>query len=185
MAYVGIIPVAYDVAKSEYHILLGREHPEQGWDDQLRWAHFAGGSEPADVSMLAGAAREGYEESMGFLGSLEEITSNLSDKSVVRMKGVYAYLLLIEYNPNLPELYHNVHSYLSRCTRPHPRKTGYNYLPTCPNGYYEKVEIGWFSARSLFNLTNNKWDPKDGKRPELRHGFEHILREMFRAYKFL
>jgi hypothetical protein len=185
MAYVGIIPVAYDVAKSEYRILLGREHPEQGWNDQLRWAHFAGGSEPADVSMLAGAAREGYEESMGFLGSLEEITSNLSDKSVVRMKGVYAYLLLIEYNPNLPELYHNVHSYLSRCTRPHPRKTGYNYLPTCPNGYYEKVEIGWFSARSLFNLTNNKWDPKDGKRPELRHGFEHILREMFRAYKFL
>jgi hypothetical protein len=183
MAYVGVIPVAF--ANNEYYILLGREHPEKGWNDQLRWAHFAGGSESSDSSMLVGSAREAYEESMGFLGTLEEITSKLSDKSVVRMKGVYAYLLSVEYNSGLPKLYHDVHTYLSRCTRPHPHKIGYNYLPSCPDGYYEKVEIGWFSARSLYDLINGKWDPKCGTKPELRHGFDHILREMFRGYKFL
>ena len=162
MSYVGVIPYAY--YNNELFFLLGKEHQEDGWKDAGKWAHFGGGSEESDRTMRDGAARECYEESMGFLGSLVEIKSKLGQE--IRSPGRFTYLMRIEFDQNLPKTYYNVYQYFSRCTRPHPEKPGYNYLPSCPNGYFEKTEIDWFSESELRALLK--------ERSEILHIFSTI-----------
>lgn len=183
MVYVGVIPYALDPVDNQHYILLGKEHSQHDWYDQNKWAHFAGGMEVTDPNLKMASARECYEESMGFLGSLDEIYNQLDDNYCLKYDNVCAYLLPIEYNPQLPILYKNVHGYLTRCTISHPTKPGYDYLPSCPEGFFEKTDIGWFSTQQLQKMVlTGTWNYPSGIL--LRKGFCDILRNLFNNFNF-
>ena len=174
MVYVGVLPYAID-DQNQLWFLLGKEHPEEGWNDAERWAHFAGGSESSDKSMLKGSAREAYEESMGFLGSLKEIETKLSENAVVKIPGILVYLMEIPYDSKLPALYKNVYEYCMKASRPHPYKIGYQYIPTAPDGFFEKTEIRWFSEAEL----------KKQEKGIFRRSFDQIIKETFKQFQFI
>jgi hypothetical protein len=183
MVYVGVIPYARDPNTGEHYLLLGKEHAQNDWHDQNKWAHFAGGMEDSDTSLKRASARECYEESMGFLGSLEDIYNQLDDTFCLRYEGVCAYLLPINYDPHLPQIYRNVHEYLTKCAVSHPHKPGYEYLPTCPDGFFEKTAIGWFNTKQLQKLIlTGIWDYPSSIL--LRHGFCQLLRNLFKNFSF-
>jgi 8-oxo-dGTP pyrophosphatase MutT (NUDIX family) len=185
IAYVGVLPFATNPKTGENYFLLGQEHAEEGWNDQNKWAHFGGGMEVTDKSPLFGSAREAYEESMGFLGSLEEITSKLQDDLLLHQGTLYVYLMRIPYDPELPKTYKNVYEYFLRCATPHPRKKGHFYIPSCPEGYFEKTAVGWFPTKALNRLVSGKSWNAPGTPPPLRHGFDSILRKLFREFENL
>ena len=66
----GIVPIAK--YKGEYYILLGQERHIKNWEGDLKYCSF-GGMREAGETIRQTAAREGYEESMGFLGTQNEL----------------------------------------------------------------------------------------------------------------
>ena len=124
-----------------------------------------------DASAVEAAARECYEETMGLLGSLQDIIHLIqrSGKFVIPttqgLEGTAAeYLVRIKWESDLPKRFENVYSYFLKCAEPHPYKIGYDYIPTCPDGYLEKTRLRWCGVE---NFTDNPkyWDTND-VRPE-------------------
>lgn len=156
--WVGVLPYARNI-EGQYYFLLGKEHNVDGWYDSGKWAHFAGGLDPGE-DIRDGAVREAYEESMGFLGTRAD-KAKLNDDNLVRVSdSICVYLIEIDYNPNLPKLFSDVYHYFLEAG-----------VRTDKEGFFEKVEIGWWSFQELHTSP-----------VVLRRDFPLILNEVFRSH---
>jgi hypothetical protein len=152
--YVGVLPYATKNGKRYY--LIGKEHKQTGWDGSGKWSDFGG--DPEDETPLVGAAREFYEETMGFFGNMTDIVKNLQNSKRVSVPGGYTYLLKIKFDPQLPLLFERVHRYFLQCAKMHRRKVGYMGIPSCPEGLFEKTDILWVSETDLKKAVTTKSD---------------------------
>lgn len=147
MKHIGILPYSFN---KEVLFLLGKEHPEKGWHDALKWSDFGGSPELKDMSIYEVAAREGYEESMGFLGSYEELLDKVKKTDdVFYYNKALLFLIEIPYNEGLPKLYQNVYDYNSKCMVINDK--GFGIVPSCPHGYFEKIQVEWMSSNFINN----------------------------------
>lgn len=184
--YAGVLPYAtvpLSVAMSGVVFLLGREHPEEGWSGSNTWADFGGAPDDKELPDAAGA-REMWEETMGMLGTQSEILSRLrtSARPVTFGASVgVTWLLPIAYDAELPKRFSNVVEYLSHCTRAHPSKKGFKFLPSCPDGWLEKTGLMWISARRLkaaaLGRWSSAWSSKPHFRPELLGSVRAALKQ--------
>lgn len=97
--FAGVLPYAFD-RYGAVHLLLSREafgpHKQQ-------WSGFAGGYDKPGEDTLTLACREGYEESMGALGTPDQIRKAIQTfgTRVDVSRGTH-YLLPISYDASLP-----------------------------------------------------------------------------------
>lgn len=144
----GIIPVSF--VDGRWFFLLGLEHQADEWGSSEKWSDFGGGAEPRDGSPLETASREAYEETMGLLGSKEEIMKALESSTVHTKRKSYTYFPFFEYTKetaNLPIYFNRFYNYISACTQ--KGADGKYYIQGCPKGYFEKTEIGWFDEDEI------------------------------------
>ena len=111
MKFAGILPYAKD-ARGRLHVLLGRE--AFGYD-KGRWSGFAGRYDRLEESPVDVAAREGFEESMGLLGTSRYLKQQLQrvGTAVPVPNGVH-FLLPVAYDPELPALFESVRTSMTR-----------------------------------------------------------------------
>ena len=103
----GVLPFFYDNKMKTFYYLLGREshtHP----DHAGLYSDF-GGSKEHSESKLETASREGYEESMGVFGTLEQIKKKIKHmpecmRISTSEKKYVSYLLEIQYQPYISQL---------------------------------------------------------------------------------
>lgn len=165
--YAGVLPLAFrptDEGVGETVALLGRERYERGWRDALRWSDFGGGTEPdVDSDEIEAAAREFYEETMGMLGSRDEIENALRAsasggtlRGVRSPKGAVVFALDVPYDANLPLYFARAAAYATDAAshlEAAPGADGPARL--CgfpPEGYYEKVAVEWVPLDTLRTL---------------------------------
>lgn len=173
--YAGVLPYSFGPTTGQLYFLLGQEQFKQDWEGSDRWADFGGGREGNETPKEA-AAREFYQESMGFWGSQESIFQRLDDEKRVELNSGFMYLIEIPYFPNedqanttsLAAAYARVVQYFGVCAREQQPPRGFQEIPTCPNGWYEKTHIRWFTARHLRRLAQ-------------KHVGDYLLREPFAA----
>ncbi|AGO85784.1 hypothetical protein psal_cds_1378 [Pandoravirus salinus] len=135
-------------------VLLGQERYEPGWRDGGRWSDFGGGVEPAaDRDEVAAAAREAYEETMGMLGSRDDIETALRDAAADGRlvearspKGAVVFLWEVPYDPMLPTQFARVYAYAQEAAAAatgdrRARREGAGF--DAPKGYYEKINVAW------------------------------------------
>lgn len=158
----GIQPVALG-EDGVLYFLLGRERGEPGWRDTGKWAQFAGKRE-AGESVLECAVREGYEESMGFLGRRWDIRRGIAKRGAgkVEQTGMRTYLYWIDYDPDLPARYADVFDYMSGCE--------------CPHGWMEKSELRWFPVDELAQMVLQK-------DPTIRYTLSSVFERMLRVLR--
>lgn len=165
--FVGLLPYAWDGEQRWY--LLGKEACEPNYSDSGLWSGFGGGPEKSDLTPLHGVAREAYEESMGFLGTPDEIYQTISTKPVYqdfgerivyslvnfRSKSARAYIapLLIRYDEFLPDLYIRIYDYIASANPLIGDSICRSTIPKIPgrDGWYEKVEIDWFTHKDILS----------------------------------
>lgn len=138
--YAGILPYYVD-ANGVVWILLGQERQSLA-RDSLKWGAFGGAVENGE-SLIAAAAREGYEESMGLLGNEQQLLCVLSEqKSFLERSGrAKHYLLkLIVKDPLLPLYFEQFYAYAHRCARDAQQE-----LPGLRQGSWEKCQVAWIS----------------------------------------
>lgn len=133
-------------------LLLGQEMREEGWSGSEKWAPFGGGVDPGETLEEA-AAREGYEESMGLLGSKASLLRRGQPWS---HHGGLTLLLPFSYDRRLPRYFRQFFTYAKRCLR-----------QTCPEGWYEKTRIAWVRLDRVHTL-------------DLRSEFRRTLRSLQR-----
>lgn len=97
--YAGVLPFSFGPTSGQLYFLLGQEQFKQDWEGSTTWADFGGGREGNETPKEA-AAREFYQESMGFWGSQETILARLDDLKRVEVNNGYMYLMEIPYFPN-------------------------------------------------------------------------------------
>lgn len=180
LIYAGVLPYAKRIdvrtGQPEYVVLLGREHKEVGWSDSEKWAPFGGRPDPRDASAADAAAREAYEESMGFLGSPGDLRELVNSSIGIRTgpEGVL-YLAEVPYDDGLPTYFANVVGYLAACKRSTPTGTGLRRIvPTCPEGYLEKTSVAWVPASKVARMARF-----ESARPMSVHVPQDVLRWSF------
>ena len=138
MVFVGILP--YTVVNNQYLFLLGQESKGR---DINTWSGFGGNLEQNET-IYQGAAREAYEESMGALGTYEELLAEIDQKPyhLHGHRNGYSFLVYREYNPELTAFYKRAYDYVRKFT------------PNPPEGYLEKRAVRWFSAEEIISNPN-------------------------------
>lgn len=144
----GILPLAQD-ARGQWRYLLGREAADG------RWAPFGGLRERGET-LLATALREGYEETMGLLGSAAELARlprielafARDARPVASVAAPAAHsltaLLLVPWDAQLPLAFDRFYRYAADAQgRPRPRGR---------EGFWEKDRVAWFSRAELQRL---------------------------------
>lgn len=174
--YCGVLP--YSAHNSEIYFLLGKEISVKGWLASNKWSDFGGAPQLNDKKkikkdsdskqiiqqdskqiiqlsiedLINASAREGYEESMGFLGSLNDMINLIKNRGktlLIKSHQAFICLLPIEFDIKLPVHFKNNFDYLNRCAVEHPQLK-YKYIPTC-EGYLEKSEVKWLSYDQLIS----------------------------------
>ena len=166
--YAGVFPISRNHL-NQVVVLLGRERYETNWNGSEKWSDFGGGPHPTETH-IESAAREAYEESMGFLGSVEDIhklvKTNSRGKipcgSIDNPVG-YTYIVEIPFDQELPKTFNQVYQYISQTFVTHPVNPSIKYFPNSPDGWYEKTQIEWIV---LQDLLNNLSKYKSELRPE-------------------
>lgn len=160
----GVLPITPD----HQRVLIGREPVIKDWVASGHWADFGGGTEPGDEDLAHTAAREAYEESMGFLGTIDEIrqriatsTIDVSDVVAEGHPNLYyrTYLVIYEYQPEGPTLFERFFQYLKPCMQPPkypPRENPLRFIPSCPPGWTEKTAIRWVTKTELKRLRKKR-----------------------------
>lgn len=159
--YSGIIPYSYNYKNKKTYVLMGyEESTTKKWDKGF--SGF-GGSPDKNETPEETAAREAYEESMGFLGDKKEIEKLIESGELIKEttnngKLVYQYFVKIPYNHHLCKNYKNVYNYV---------KEGYrsNNIEI-PDGYLEKKNLKWIDVENIENL-EIKWRPCFKNVPEI------------------
>jgi len=133
--FAGILPYAQDAVGNLY-LLLAKEFYGR---DKGAWSGFAGRVEARDKDALAVAAREGFEESSGLLGSEEDLLRILPEQAhAVQCSGGMHFLYPVQYVPHLPVMFNGVRDALCRV-----------YGNVRYSALLEKDEIRWFTADEL------------------------------------
>lgn len=152
MVYAGIL--IYTVIDNKYLFLLGKE--STGRDTGL-WSDFGGKIEPGETVKQA-AVRECYEETMGLLGTRENLDSYIADQQPYHtFTGGHWFFLSLDYtwveNKSLIELFSRFYNY--------------GYSLTQKEGYFEKSAISWFTLDEIANSD------------KMRHHFKKSLLRFF------
>ncbi len=166
--HAGILPWMIDDTNTPI-FLLGKEHLEPGWSGSNKWSEFGGKPERFDLDLYHSAAREGYEESMGILGSKHDIFERIRETEafVGKSGGV-----IVPYRVDtdienmyeaIPILFDRMYNYVTPCMK-HSRRGRVN---SCPVGLFEKVSIKWFTSDEIL-------DERDVL-PIFRNFFESML----------
>lgn len=182
----GIVPVAL-VGGKEVKFLLGREQEFKGWSGSGKYADFGGKREEGE-NVLACAAREGYEESMGVLGSEKELREKVlpSSKDYIdafAVENVNEHFVIVVrsfYNKYLPKLFRDVFEYFIRCGK--KRDEGKYEIAGCPEGFLEKDEIRWFGYDELRQLVMSGEGRGESGGSLLRPYFARCMEVMFDKY---
>jgi len=152
--YAGVLPATID-DQGVRHFLLGRERVSDAFGD------FGGGVESGET-IVAAAARECHEESMGMLGTQDEIRAQIIHHTVktadmVGFRGS-VFMVHIPFDTNINVYFNRVVKYLGRCQI------------QCPDGYLEKSEMRWFSEHELMDMYRRGPSSADLKfRPNILH----------------
>ena len=138
---VGLLPYSYHDGKLVF--LLAKNNEEKHWASSGFWTDFGGGPENNETPAQT-AAREGFEESMGILGSYDEILADISTSKTYDFAGgiLIPYKIDYEEASYWPDIYKRVYKYSSACFK--DTFLGTKTAPCCPEGYFEKVEMEWF-----------------------------------------
>lgn len=161
----GVLPVA--VYNGEPHFLMSKEKYTMGWKDSNKYADF-GGRRDSGESIRRCAARECYEESMGFMGSEDEIFKKLSKNhpdyicKVEHKNASITYFIKMEYIKGIEKMFKNVIKYCEKWT---------NY----PKGHFEKSEL-WYLPYSVLKRDINKTAFQKKFRPYCIDYFRTILK---------
>ncbi|AVK75568.1 hypothetical protein pqer_cds_1146 [Pandoravirus quercus] len=167
--YAGVLPWARrpqagddDGGDDSVVVLLGQERYEPGWRDGGRWSDFGGGVEPrVDRDEIAAAAREAYEETMGMLGSRDDIETALRDAAATGRlvearspKGAVVFLWEVPFDATLPTQFARVYAYAQEAaaaaagpSSPRAQREGGGFAS--PKGYYEKINVAWVPVPAL------------------------------------
>ena len=204
--YAGGLPFAWNKVTKQYYFLLGKEQIKKGWKGSNKWSDFGGGRESKEQPIDT-ASREFYEETMGIFGNQKSIYNLMKKHKDLKVKlqngNAYIYLLpIVKIFPNdenkkditnLGTIFHNIVRYFRSCSRD-LEGDGFQTIPTCPNGWYEKMEIKWFSVPELYsylilNTTKKKKKNKkiyiDQDEYVFREEFLEGLYEIFEQFPFL
>jgi len=132
----GVLPVAF--YKGKLYFLFSREYINSK-DDGGLWSDF-GGSKDNDETYFQTALREGFEESDQIIGTKNNI-KNLMKNSLqeITINGYRTYVVLIDYNKDLPKKFRNKFLYIKE-NKPHL---------LCKKGLYEKDMIKWFTYNEI------------------------------------
>lgn len=160
--------------------LLSREQVFKGWKGSGKYADFGGGIEKGE-NVLDCAAREGYEESMGFMGSLKEMRKKVTptDKDFVDAFTVpnenhhMMFVVRMYYNKYLPKMFRDVFEYVTKCGKRLPE--GKYVVSGCPEGFIEKDELRWVGFSELKGMVERGDN-------SLRPYFARCLEVMFSKY---
>lgn len=166
----------------EIVFLIGQEHKEEGWSGSERWSDFGGRADPRlDASVLDAAARIAYDETMGVLGTKEDIKQAIElNGTMVKSESGDAtcYLLPISYNESLPMRFSRAYQYLAQCAVPHRSKRGHIQLKGCPRDvrFFEKLSIAWIPAQILLGTNCREDDALSmWRQTQLRSAFRNHL----------
>jgi len=176
------MPVAR-AGKGRVMFLLGREQIYEGWKGSGKYADFGGGIDKGE-NVLDCAAREGYEESMGFMGSLKEIRQKVTpgERDFVdafaapEQNEHMVFVVKTFYNKYLPKMFLDVYQYVTQCAEKIPE--GKYVIKGCPEGFIEKDEIKWFGYEELRKMVKDSGSQDDMLRPY----FAKCLEVMFGKY---
>jgi len=146
----GVLPVS--VYDGDIYVLCGKEKYIKNWDGSDRFAGFGGRKEQNETNRRC-AARECYEESMGFLGTESDIFKKLHTKhddyiGTSVMNSYKCYWIQFPYDPYLPDTYRNVYEYLKKCDS--MTKTAQE------NGCFEKTELMYFKLTELCHMAKHE-----------------------------
>ena len=159
----GILPIT--IHKGKLLFLFSREYIGGKLKrDKGKWSDFGGGTELGE-SIKATAIREGWEESSGFLGNIENISKLVNTKTVTKIsyKGYTTYVVYIKYNKKLPSKFNKQ---FARINASHPEKIS-------TKGLYEKDLIEWVSyddIRKNYNI--------------FRPFYKHIVKRILSKFKY-
>jgi hypothetical protein len=160
----GILPLSK--YKNTLYVLCGQEQFVNGWEGSGKFCGF-GGHKEGNESNRRCAARECYEESMGFIGTekhlFKQLASNNKNLLGIEKEANYVcYYLMIPYDGKLPHIYNNVYKYLM----------GTGCTLTKKDGMFEKPTMKWFKATDLVKYHNN---PTTYTKKPFRSGFLSML----------
>lgn len=165
--YAGILFRSIRNETKEPVYLLGREATVPGWSESGRWSDFGGSPKDSFELFLDTMAREATEELMGILGCTLTVKEQLKQCSTVHiLKGGQVFMAVLEvpYDALVTVHYNNVYKHLTKCMTDHPTWKGFRHISSCPEGYCEKVELGWFTAKDIL-------ENKDQMRPAFYESF--------------
>lgn len=137
--FAGVLPYGYNQAGCLF-LLLAKE--KFGRDAGL-WSGFAGRPEEFDGGdALMTAAREGFEESCGLLGTKDDLATTILPKyaHVVKVPTGQHYLLPMQHSTYLPYMFKGAQAALTAAR---------NLPPETYSAFLEKTAIRWFSEQEL------------------------------------
>ena len=135
----GILPVA--IYKGEVYFLFGRESRHINHKASGLWSDFGGAPEMKENRMET-AAREGWEETEGVLGSQEHIKFMVENRCIKRfnMKNYTSFVIPIYYTKSIIAKHKKIYEDAWKNT---PE------LVLEENGIYEKDRMKWFTIEEL------------------------------------
>ena len=139
----GILPIAEKDGKLFF--LLSRETINTTeWKGRGKWSDFGGKREKGET-LKTTALREGFEETMGILGSIKDLNKKLNEDLVkkYRKNNYTTYVFKIKYEKNLPKKFRRKYINILKTKK---------HLITEPNGLYEKDMIKWVPVCNIENI---------------------------------
>ena len=138
----GILPIA--IFNNKIYFLFSREQNSYN-SNHNQWSDF-GGRKEKNETYKETAIREGWEESDGFLGDISDITDLINNKTVaiITSKGYRTYIVKINYDKNLPELFQNKFQEIKKN----------NPELISKNGFYEKDKLRWIEHNNIKKYMN-------------------------------
>ena len=130
----GILPVA--IYRNNIYLLLSMENNDNKWSD-------FGGKQEKNENKYETALREGYEESNGFFGTLNNLNHLIKDNLILEIEkkdnSYKSYLFKIEFDKNLPIYFNNNSKFINKNFENLVNK----------NGFFEKKIIKWFNLNEI------------------------------------
>tara|TARA_B100000900_G_scaffold410233_1_gene427652 strand:- start:1196 stop:1696 length:501 start_codon:yes stop_codon:yes gene_type:complete len=135
----GILPVA--IHDEKIYFLFSREYERTAKNKFMEeWRDFGGTTEKGETHMDT-AIREGWEESMGFLGNKKTVENLIKNKLVttVHENKYKLYVVLVDYDKDLPKKFHQHFQNMLKKDKTKISK----------NGFYEKDKLRWIRLQRL------------------------------------
>tara|TARA_B100000424_G_scaffold268781_1_gene264262 strand:+ start:1038 stop:1520 length:483 start_codon:yes stop_codon:yes gene_type:complete len=134
----GILPLAS--YKGKLYFLFSRESKNIKYKDSGLWSDFGGGADKGE-GFFETAVREGWEESMGIMGTKENIKNILNNYTVetIEINGYKTYIIMMEYSKEIVNLFDKQYKKALKADRDKIGK----------NGLYEKDKIRWIELNDL------------------------------------